>query len=335
MPIVSKDAYKRTLAKRVSMNRQILKNPYWFLPVDDSGHENYMPVGRGERSSLTCSSWRSFSVCDNVEGHKGKSLNGVDCTNKVIVKHNHLWCNKSSCTVCFIRGWSVNRARSVESRLLEGEKRGYGEIEHCMVSVPVADRSLSESAMRKKARDALKNRGMSGGCLIFHGFRIDKERQVLTWSCHYHYLGFIRGGYECRGCTKSCSGCSGFEARTREWFKKDGCIVRVHDKRKTVLGTAWYQLNHATIRLGVKRFHCTTWWGNCAKHKFKSPKVKAQSVCAVCEEDMVKAMYMGKKRIVKDIGHVDYKPVFAFERLDENGELYFVPIVGSRVGEFG
>lgn len=324
MPIVSKDAYKRSLAKRVSMNRQIMKNPYWFLPVDDSGHENYMPVGRGERSSLTCSSWRSFSMCDNIEGHKGKSLHGVDCTNKMIVKHNHLWCNKASCSVCFIRGWSVNRARSVEGRLLEGEKRGYGEIYHCMVSVPVADRSLSEFAMRKKARLALKNRGMSGGAMIFHGFRIDKERQVLTWSCHYHYLGFIKAGYF-----------EGFEARTREWYKKDGCIVRVFAKRKTVFGTAWYQINHATIRLGVKRHHVITWMGNCAKHMFKSAKVKAQSVCAVCGEDMVKAMYMGKKRIVKDIGHVDYVPVFAHERLDENGELYFVPIRGSRVGSFG
>ena len=336
MPIVSKDAYKRSLAKRVSLNRQILKSPYWFLPVDDVGHEEFAPVGRGERSSLTCGSWRSYSMCDNTEGHKGKSLNGVDCTDKLIIKHNHLWCNKSSCNVCFIRGWSVNRARSVEARLLEGERRGYGEIYHCMVSVPVADRSLSESAMRKKARLALKNRGMSGGVLIYHGFRIDKQRQVLTWSCHYHYLGFIKGGYECRDCTKSdCSGCNGFEARTREWFKKDGCIVRVFAERKTVFGTAWYQINHATIRLGVKRFHAITYWGNCAKHVFKSPKVKAQSVCPVCDSDMVKAMYMGKKRIVKDIGHRDYVPIFAFERLDENGELNFIPIRGSRVGRFG
>ena len=330
MPIVSKDAYKRSLAKRVSMNRQILKNPYWFLPVDDVGHEDFMPVGRGDKSSSSCSVYRSLSVCSNVEEHKGKSLNGVDCTDKVIVRLNHLWCNKSSCSVCFIRGWSVNRARAIDARLAEGVKRGFGEIEHCMVSVPVADRSLSEFAMRKKARDALRNRGMSGGCMIWHGFRIDKKRQVLTWSCHYHYLGFIKGGYGCRGCTKrDCSGCSGFEARTRREFKKDGCIVRVHAKRKTVFGTAWYQCNHATIRLGVKRFHAITYFGSCAKHMFKSGKVKAKIVCPVCEEEMVRSVHMGSRHIVKDIGHVGYMPVFADERLDENGNLNYVPFGGS------
>jgi len=43
-------------------------------------------------------------------------------------------------------------------------------------------------------------------------------------------------------------------------------------------------------------------------------------------------MYMGKQRFVKDIGHVGYVAVFPFERFDENGELNFVPLVGTRVG---
>lgn len=328
MPSV--EAVNRAFSERLRLNRQILKNPYWMLPVDDAGHEDFMPVGRGVQSSTLCGAHRSFSVCYNVEGHKGKFLDGVDCTDKVIVRHNHMWCNKASCPVCFIRGWSVNRARSVESRLLEGEKRGFGKVEHVMVSIAVADRGLSESAMRKKCRDALKDRGIIGGCMIFHGYRIDHERQVLVWSVHYHGLGFIEGGYACRGCTKKdCAGCNGFEARTRECFKKDGCIVKVLAERKTVFGTAWYQLNHATVRVGIKRFHAVTWLGNCAKRKFKSAKVKAEILCPICKDAMVKSIHMAKRHIEKDIGHPEYVPVFADGQFDENGEPSWVAVVGG------
>ncbi|MDH5770568.1 MAG: hypothetical protein OEZ25_04695 [Candidatus Bathyarchaeota archaeon] len=335
--IVSKDAVKREFARRLSLNRQILKSPYWVLPVDDAGHENYMPVGRGVKSSTLCGSHRSFSVCYNVEGHKGKFLDGADCTDKVIVRHNHLWCKKSSCPVCFIRGWSVDRARSVESRLLEGEKRGFGKVEHVMVSVPVADRGLSEFAMRKKCRDALRDRGVIGGCMIFHGFRIDREREVLVWSPHYHSLGYVEnGGFDrCRNCVhkrEDCRSCDGFKGREVRGYAKDDYLVKVLPERKTVFGTAFYQLNHATVRVGIKRFHCLTWFGSCAKRMFKSAKVEVAISCPVCEDEMVKSMHMGSRHIVKDIGHADYVAVFVDERLDENGKPNWVAVVGGRVG---
>jgi hypothetical protein len=34
--------------------------------------------------------------------------------------------------------------------------------------------------------------------------------------------------------------------------------VKVKVERKTVFGTAWYQLNHSTIRTNVKRTHACT-----------------------------------------------------------------------------
>jgi hypothetical protein len=334
MPVVLKDAVKRDFSRRLALNRQILKSPYWMFPVDDVGHEEYMPVGRGVKSSNLCASYRSLSVCDNVEGHKGKSLNGVDCTGKVIVRLNHLWCKKSSCPVCFIRGWSVNRARAVDGRFVEGDRRGLGKVEHIMVSVAVADRGLPESAMRKKCRSALKDRGVIGGGMIFHGYRIDKEREVLIWSPHYHALGYIEGGGfdRCRNCVhkgEDCRSCDGFKGKEVRGYAKDGYLVKVMPARKTIFGTAYYQLNHATIRLGIKRFHSLTWFGSCAKHKFKSAEVKVKISCPVCEEEMVRSVHMGERHIVKDIGHVDYVPVFADERLDENGELNYVPVGGS------
>jgi len=334
--MVSALAYERSLAERVAMNRQILKSPYWMLPCDDSGHEEYVPVGRGVQSSNLCGSHRSLSVCDNIEGHKGKTLHGVDCTDKVIVRHNHLWCKKSSCPCCFIRGWSVSEARSIENRFIEGDRRGFGKVEHVLASVAVADRGLSESAMRKKCRDALKDRGVIGGCMIWHGYRVAKDHESLAFSPHYHCLGYIEGGFDrCRECVHErgdCKSCIGFKGREVRGYAKDKILVKVLAERETVFGTAYYQLNHATVRLGVKRFHVVTWFGICATRMFKSAEVKAKIVCPICDSPMVKCMYMGKKRIVKDIGHPKYEAVFTFERLDENGELYFVPLVGSRFG---
>jgi hypothetical protein len=318
------------LALRVSLNRQILTKKYWYLPVDDKGHEDFMPVGRGVKSSEMCGVSRGFVVCKNVAGHEGHVLNGVDVSGKVVVRHRHFWCHKATCPVCFIRGWSVREARSIEGRFIVGGRLGFGKVEHVVVSVAVADRNLPEIVLRLKCRNALADRGVIGGCMIFHGFRIDEERQVLVWSPHYHSLAYVEGGYVCRDCKRvSCVGCSGFEARTRECFKSDGCIVRVLSERKTVFGTAWYQLNHATIRVGLRRFHVVTWFGVCGNRKFEGEKLMAEVVCPVCSEEMVRSAYVGKRFIVRDVGVVGYLSVFADDEFDEFGKSNYVDVVGG------
>ena len=330
--MVSVDDVDKSFSRRLRLNRAILNNKYWMLPVDDKGHENYAPVGRGVKSSDFCGRWTSASVCKNVEGHKGAVLGGVNYTGKIVVKHNHMWCNKSSCPICFARGWSVRGARSIEGRLLEAMNRGLGEVEHITVSVPVADRDLPESVLRVKCRDALRDRGVTGACMIFHGFRIDRARECLVWSPHYHALGFIEGGFDrCRECVHSrgdCASCDGFKGREVRGFEKDGYLVKVHGRRRTVFGTAHYQLNHATIRHGVRRFHVVTWFGSVSYRKFKSVKLKADAVCPICQEEMVKCAYVGKKHIVTDVGEVGYVPLFADDEFDEDGEPKYIELGG-------
>jgi hypothetical protein len=110
----------------VALNRQILENKYWYLPIDDKGHENYVPVGRGLKpSSDWCGKSRGLVVCKNVDGHKGVVVNRVDCSGKVFVRLQHFWCKNASCPVCFIRGWSVRGAKFIAVRLEEGVKRGF------------------------------------------------------------------------------------------------------------------------------------------------------------------------------------------------------------------
>jgi len=136
--------------------------------------------------------------------------------------------------------------------------------EHIVASVPARDYGLKFKSLRNKVVKILAVRGVVGGVLIFHAFRYN-VRQHWYWSPHFHVLGFVSGGYgRCRGCKRKgldCLGCGGFEGRTRRAFEKDGYIVKVLGKRKTVFGTAWYQLNHASVRVGGKRSSVATWFG--------------------------------------------------------------------------
>jgi len=330
----------KSYSRRLQLNSAIFKNPYWVLPVDDKGHENYEPVGRGVKSSPLCGKHVGYNICRDVDAHEGVVINGEDWTGKLGVAHKHLWCHKSSCPVCFIRGWSVRGARNMESRLNVGVKRGLGKVEHVVVSPPVADRDLPEYVLRKKCRDALFDRGVEGGCMIFHGYRRDKERGVLAWRPHYHVLCFIEGGFDhCRECVHErggCASCIGFKGREVRGYAKDGYLVKVLAEREksyygdkpNIFGTAFYQLNHATIRLGVKRFHAVTWFGSCGNRKFKGEKLMAEAVCPACGGEMVRAIYVGKKPIVKDVGHADYKAVFPFDEFGEDGEPNFIDYGG-------
>ena len=327
------EAYNRSLSERVRLNRKILENKYWFLPVDDKGHENFVPVGRGAKSSDWCGKVRGLVVCKNVDSHKGIVVNDVDCSSKVLARLQHFWCKNAQCPMCFIRGWSVRGAKTIVGRLETGAKRGFGKVEHVVVSVSEADHDLNESVLRKKCRDALLACGVLGGCMIFHGFRIDRERECLKWSPHYHSLCFVRGSYDrCRHCKGGdCYSCDGVEGRCFRVYRDNGYIVRVLDERKTVFGTAWYQMNHATLKLGLKRFHVVTWFGVTGYSNFKGEGAGAGVVpCPACGEEMVRSVHVGKRRIVKDLGDAGYKSVFADEEFDESGEPNYVEVVGGR-----
>jgi hypothetical protein len=335
--MLSAEAYERSLANRVSLNRAILTNKYWYFPVDDKGHEDFEPVGRGAKSSELCGKWQSFAVCKNVEGHKGVFIHGVDCSDKVVVAHKHWWCHKATCPVCFARGWAVRGARNIQARLEVGVKRGLGEVEHMSVSIPREDYGLPEAVLRVKSRLALSVRGVVAGCMIFHGYRLDRERGVLVWSPHYHVLGFIRGGYaRCRECYRKWNclkGCGGFDDKNHYQFLEDGYFIKVFGERITVFGTAWYQMNHSTVRVSfLKRFHAVTYFGACGNRKYSSSEfiMPAEDVCPACGGEMTKSAYRGRRKIARNVGDANYRAWFVDDELDENGEPNYVELVGSR-----
>jgi len=228
----------------------------------------------------------------------------------------------------------MRRAGSIESRLEEGVRRGFGKVvEHIVVSPRIEDHGLSEFELRKKCRAVLNDRGVSGGSMIFHGYSRGKE--FLPWKPHYHFLGFVEGGYTCRGCkhkSNCIEGCSGFDVRAWKAFQKDGYYVKVFSKRKksyysdkpNVFGTALYQCGHATVQIGIKRSHVVTWFGVCGNRKYGTPKVVSKVTCPLCSGDMVRSVFVGARRIVKDVGDPDYVPIWLFSEFDEEGAPNFI-----------
>lgn len=197
----------------------------------------------------------------------------------------------------------------MEVRTKEASKR-LGVAEHIVVSVPSSCYGMSYDELRAFAVKALYARGIVDGGMIFHGFRYKVGRHWY-WSVHFHVLGFLRGGYECRGCKKGvCLVCHGFEARTRRVYEQDGCIVKVLGKRKTIFGTAWYQLNHSTIDVTKRRFHVVTWFGACSYRKLKVTVEKWKDLCPICAEECVKVHYFGLRHIVRGKGVAGYEAAF-------------------------
>jgi len=177
--------------------------------------------------------------------------------------------------------------------LAEASKR-FGQVEHIVCSVPVRDYGLGYDVLRHRVVKVLRDRGVIGGVLIFHGFRYSL-REWWYWSPHFHVLGFIAGGYRCRGCKRKCfKGCEGFDNRNYRCYEKDGYVVKVLGKRKTIGGTAWYQLNHSSIDITKKRFHVSTLFGVVSYRKLKIESGGSRRyVCPVCGHNLEKLRYVG------------------------------------------
>jgi hypothetical protein len=291
-----------------------------FVPVvgEWGSYGEYRLVGHGIVTSDMCGRWLCFKGCIRTDLHDHISLSGENFKGKIFVRVIHHSCDKPSCPVCFKSGWAVRQAGKIEGRLAEASKR-FGQVEHIVATVPPKFYGLDYDTLRSKVVKVLFDRGIVGGVLIFHGFRYNL-RHSWYWSPHFHVLGYIIGGYgRCRGCKKCVKGCGGFVDRSYRCFERDGCVVRVLGKRKTVFGTAWYQLNHATIKPDVRRFHVATWFGNCSYRKLKVTVEKRKDLCPICSEELVKLHYLGARRIVKVKDEQGYVGSFVDDLVDGDG----------------
>jgi hypothetical protein len=277
-----------------------VRNDFW-------SYGDYELVGHGKQTNAECGKFKRFEGCLNVELHNQVLWFYPDLKkDAVYVRSVYHSCDKPTCPVCFKYGWAVRQATRMEMRLKEASKR-FGLVEHIVASVPHTEYGLSLEALRKRVVEILANRGIIGGSMIFHAFRYRNRRVARKtglpigwyWNPHFHVLGFVGGeGYgKCRRCKGGdCYACKGFEGVTRLENKKDGWIVKVLEKRKTVGGTAWYQLNHSSIKRSIKKSHAATWFGVCSYRKLKlinGRDVAIKHECPICACDLVRVRYLG------------------------------------------
>jgi hypothetical protein len=229
----------------------------------------------------------------------------------------------------------------MEARLVRASERLGLEVEHISISINPRDYGVGdEKVLRAMVQKAMDDLGIVGGGLIFHGSRHRRFERIkgsgfrqfgMDWSPHDHVLGFIRGGYTCRDCDRKSNclkGCGGFDDRRWQYYQKTGIYVKVmYQKRRTIYGTAWYQLHHASIKRDAKRAHVVTWHGVCSYRKMGAVKVvKSAGECPICKRLLENGVYTGKKNFVLNRYSPDYERD-SMQDLVENGLVvwYVVP----------
>jgi hypothetical protein len=300
---------------------------YDSWPVDGGFRSDFTLVGRGTVASPYCGRHMCYHVCTRDQLHDGVYKGKDYYFNQVMS------CHRPSCPRCWKYGWAVREARSIDSRFSTAEKvlgLPYGDVEHLAASVPPKDYGLPFEVLRRNAIVSLKLRNVIGGGLIFHGHRKDRNRRVLVWSPHFHVLGYIKGGYDrCRTCDRErgyCRGCDRFEGLTRKIYDTDDWIVEVakdeigrREKRKNVFGTAWYQLEHASLRVGAVRFQIVAWFGVVGNRKLKTVLNKMEYKCPLCGNELVRGYHVGDECIVANRGERGFHKAFLINHVDSTG----------------
>lgn len=297
-----------------------------LVPAEQIGFGRYghlRQAGHGPVTNEFCGRFWGFVGCLNLHGHEGlHHVNGadVDTTGVGAIQIVHRHCGRPSCPKCR-HFWVSAEGDKIAQRIEKGSKV-WGQPEHVAISVPECDKDLALTfagylKLRRKAVKVAFNRGLCGGCLIFHPFRYGK------FSPHFHYIGFVQGGYTCRHCThtkESCIVCDGVHGREMRGFKVDGYLVKVMGERRSILQTAHYQLGHSGYLDDVKSFRIVTWFGCMAYVKMRVIYVKNHPHCPICncEFRRVKDLVVGRA-LITDVTDPRYHREFFSMVFGEDG----------------
>jgi hypothetical protein len=311
-------------------------------------------VGHGKITSNKCGSFLGFYGCLRVDLHDLTSLDGQNFKGKAYIKKRFHSCDSPECPVCY-RSWAAREAFAIDYRLKEASKK-FGVIEHFIISTPREEYGLSYERLKANCVKALRSRGVLGSCLVFHPFRYISRDEAhrkgvvfgFRFSPHWHALGFLDGGYsKCRHCTKNvrsyisgagkllesrggmfaCAGCGGFESLTRRCYEKDHYIVKVQGARKTVGGTAFYELQHCGFVRGKSRSRVVCWWGVVSYAKLRLKKRERHlDLCPICQNELVRLKYVGNGDPLVE----SWLKEFCDSLVDEHGSVKWIEVPEDR-----
>jgi hypothetical protein len=240
-----------------------------ILPISQSTTSEFVRVGQGKAFS-ECGSWRTKG-CLNVEAHVQDGILEA-MAGKVFIRRYRNSCHRAECPTCY-KSWAMREAEKIVYRL--AGCRGVGRSIHVIVSVPRGWYSKSLSKIRAKVYSVSKMSGILGGSVIFHAERQAKLTKKWYFSPHFHIIGY------------------GWVRGTKEGYIKHGFVVKNVGIRRTVLGTAFYQLSHASVS---SKHHAVTWFGKMSYNNLHVlPMVKDPEVCPICGQLLRDLWYFGSE----------------------------------------
>jgi len=214
------------------------------------------------KSYFDCGRWR-LKGCLNVEGHRQEGLL-EPMVGKIFVRIFRRSCLRAECPICYEK-WAGKEAGKIEHRC---------EPIHVIVSPSPRDQfQLSFNELRQKCYSVSYSSGFLGGSCIFHPFRQRKKSKKWYFSPHFHLIGFgwIRGA--------------------KSGYRRHGWVVKNAGVRRTVSGTALYQLSHCGV---YGKYHSVTWFGQLSYNRLKvPPKEKEPEVCPICGQKLRTLWYLG------------------------------------------
>lgn len=218
--------------------------------------------GLGAAYLATCGHYKVIGCLEHSPGY-GK-----------LVKHN---CARAECPVCY-RTWILKATEAIVERIEAGRPYASAKAIHVTVSPPRPS-SLEFATkktylkLRRKAQTIAKRAGFYGGCCIFHPYRENKATKLWRRSPHFHLLGY------------------GWIKGVATLHERTGWIVKNHRIRKSVGGTAYYQLSHAGVKVG---HHVVTWFGSLSWKALRLPRSRpTPETCPTCGAPLKPLIWLG------------------------------------------
>lgn len=308
---------------------------------------NLQVVGNGwDKTSDDCGKYKRMEGCLDTELHDVVTLDGKDYRGKAYLRLVHISCFNWRCHTCY-KSMAAREAHVVEARIKKYANLHGGIPEHLIVSAPKSYWGLNPKVLRRKAVKVGESCGVIAGCDIFHHARYANAEEArlkgvpFGWRLgfHFHIIGFLKGGYRCRGCVKACSGCCGYEELWRKERERSGWVVKVAMDREGNVGehvsifwTAYYQLEHSSIETDVERPHPLTWFGALSYRRLHVKVERVKHVCPICGSDLVRVMYLGKESIVTERGALGYKGELFVDLYGPEGVRFVEVSSGSHGG---
>jgi len=210
--------------------------------------------------------------CDNTHAHPKGMLYG---------QNRRLGCKSSACPKCWdiwLRKETSRVTERIEKYRLLAQKKGWRNTKpiHVIVSPPKWKQNITFTELKKEMRKMAKRAGVFGGCVMFHAYRLTKDRKTWYYSPHFHIIGY------------------GWVKNTKKISSDEGWVIKnkgTRDSSGSIYNTVGYLLSHTAIAKGVAS---VTWFGDLgyrAKYSFelKPDIIESHSdTCPFCNQYLLK-----------------------------------------------